>query len=459
MNEKSIGDSAGTVARTERRLGARTALIAGFGALLVLMGIICADSLRTLAGFSANNAQIRQDLLYREQTLTQVRTSLYESGDVMRDYIFVESQPDLQKTLEADLRSIRQLTDASLEACIQRLPVGQKGPFQDLEREMSRYWSMLDPIFTLSDKEKKEKGGFLLQNEVLQQHLRILAITKDVSAINNDDLRQAEQRTAQVFEEFRRRLLIAGTVGLGLGLILAGATIVYVGGLERSVEEKYEQSVAARNELHKLSKRLVDAEERERRAISRELHDQVGQSLSALLMNVEGLASLPDEQGVFRRGLKNIKALAETSVNEVRNMALLLRPSMLDDLGLVAAVEWQAREVSKRTGLLVHTVDENVPDDLPEDHKTCVYRVVQEALNNCSKHAQAKHARVTLKRVPNHLQVTIEDDGKGFDANRVRGLGLVGMNERVSQLGGTLKLESEPGRGARIFVDLPLSGA
>ncbi|HEY6468076.1 MAG TPA: sensor histidine kinase [Candidatus Acidoferrales bacterium] len=459
MNEKSIGDSVGTGARVERPLGARTALIAGFGALLVLMAIICGDSLRTLAAFAADNAQIRRDFLYREQTLTQVRTSLYESGDVMRDYIFVESQPDLQKTLEADLRSIREQAGASLAACIQQLPAGQGAPFEDLQREMGRYWSMLDPIFKLSDEEKKQKGGFLLQNEVLQQHLRILAITKDVSAINSDDLREAEQKTEQVFVEFRRRLLIAGTVAVGLGLILAGATIAYVGRLERSVEEKYVQSVAARNELHKLSKRLVDAEERERRTISRELHDQVGQSLSALLVDVEGLASLPDEKGIFRRGLKNIRALAETSVNEVRNMALLLRPSMLDDLGLVAAVEWQAREVSKRTEMLVDTVDENVPDDLPEDHKTCVYRVVQEALNNCSKHAQAKHARVTLRRVADHLQVMIEDDGKGFDADRVRGLGLVGMNERVRQLAGMLKVESEPGRGTRVSVDLPLAGA
>jgi signal transduction histidine kinase len=459
MSEKNVGDSVGVEARAESGLGARTALIAGFGALLVLMAIICVDSLHTLAAFAANNAQIRQDFLYREQTLTEVRTSLYDSGDVMRDYIFVESQPDLQKTLEAELRSIRAQTDTSLKACIQRLPAGQKGPFEDLDREMSRYWSMLDPIFALSDKEKKEKGRFLLQNEVLQQHLRILAITKDVSAINNDDLHQAEQKTEQVFGGFRRRLLIAGTVGMGLGLILAGATTVYVGGLERSVEEKYEQSVGARQELQKLSKRLVDTEERERRAISRELHDQVGQSLTALLVDVEGLAGLPDEQGVFRRGLQNIKALAEASVNEVRNMALLLRPSMLDDLGLVAAVEWQAREVSKRAGMLVDTVDENVPDDLPEEHKTCVYRVVQEALNNCAKHAQAKHARVSLRRVPNHLLVTIEDDGKGFDANRVRGLGLVGMNERVNQQGGALKVESEPGHGTRVSVDLPLAGA
>jgi hypothetical protein len=123
------------------------------------------------------------------------------------------------------------------------------------------------------------------------------------------------------------------------------------------------------------------------------------------------------------------------------------------------ALDWQAREVSKRTGMLVDTVDENVSENLPEEYKTCVYRIVQEALNNCSKHAYAKNVRVVVRQEPNHLRVSIEDDGKGFDASRVRGLGLVGMNERVSQVGGVLKVESDPARGPRLRVDLPLPNA
>ena len=168
---------------------------------------------------------------------------------------------------------------------------------------------------------------------------------------------------------------------------------------------------------------------------------------------------MSSDEGGFRQGLQKIKTLAENCVNKVRNMALLLRPSMLDDLGLVAALDWQAREVSKRTGMLVDTVDENVSENLPEEHKTCVYRIVQEALNNCSKHAYAKKVRVVVRQETNYLRVSIEDDGKGFDASRVRGLGLVGMNERVSQLGGVLKVESDPARGTRLRVDLPLPNA
>ncbi|MGH9573040.1 MAG: sensor histidine kinase [Candidatus Acidiferrales bacterium] len=450
--------SADVASSVRRRLGARSALIAGFGALLILMGFICVDSLHTLAAFASNNGQIRKDFLYREQTLAQVRTSLYESGVIVRDYILAEADPAEQRALEAELRSSKEQTASALEDCVRTLPTGETKPFENLQQEMERYWFMVDPIFAMSESEKKKSGGAVLRNDVAAQHLRILAIAGDVSNINSDNLREADRRTTEVSAQFRKRLLVAVGITFGLGLILAVATIVYVGGLEKSVEDKYKQSQMARRDLQELSKRLVDTEERERKAISRELHDQVGQSLGALLLDVEALATLPDQGGGFRDGLLNIKRLAQTCVNEVRNMSLLLRPSMLDDLGLVAAVEWQAREISKRTGMLVETVDENVPDDLPEEHKICVYRIVQEALNNCSKHAGAKRAKVTLRRVPNQLQVIVEDDGKGFDAERVRGLGLIGMHERVSQLGGDLRVDSRAGRGTRVSADLPLPG-
>ncbi len=450
-------NSARRASRASRGPGARTALIAGFGALLILMGIICVDSLHTLASFASDNAQIRRDFLNREQTLERVRTGLYESGNIMRDYVLAETDSQAQRALESEIQTNKEQIASALETCIRTLPPGEAEPFTNLQQEIARYWSMLDPIFSVSDREKKEAGGAVLRRDVAAQHLRVLAIARDLSEINAGDLREAERRTADLFAQFRKRLLIVIGITFGLGLMLAAATIVYVAGLEKSVEDKYMQSQAARRELQDLSKRLVDTEERERRAISRELHDQVGQSLGALLLDVEALSAMPDEKGAFREGLRNIRNLAQTCVNEVRNMALLLRPSVLDDLGLVAAVEWQAREVSKRTGLSIETLDENVPDDLPEEYKICAYRVIQEALNNCSKHANAKRAKITLKRASGHLQITVEDDGKGFDQARVRGMGLIGMDERVSQLGGELRITSN-GRGTRVFADLPLQG-
>ena len=442
-----------------RRLGSRAALFIGFGTLLILMVILCIDSLHTLGAFQTDNTQIRQDFLYRERTLELVRAGVYESGNILRDYTLIESVSPTKETLRTELQSLHNETAASLNACIQSLPAGKREPFQHLAEELERYWSTVDPMFAPGAKEKDKSGNAVLRNDVLSQHTEVLAISKEVSAVNDAELKEAERRIAESFAQFRRRLLMVATVAFTFGLILAGATIVYSGRLEKNIEEKYLESLQAQRELKELSKRLVEAEERERRAISRELHDEVGQSLNALLLDVDALTEMSGEGSVFRQGLQKIKTLAENCVNEVRNMALLLRPSMLDDLGLVAALDWQGREVSKRTGMLVDVVEDNVSDDLPERHKICIYRIVQEALNNCSKHAHAKNVRVVVRQELNHLRVSIEDDGKGFDPRRMRGLGLVGMNERVNQLGGVLKVDSNPARGTSIEVDLPLPSA
>ncbi|MGA7925681.1 MAG: sensor histidine kinase [Candidatus Sulfotelmatobacter sp.] len=459
MAENKLDTLVASPVQGRRQFGSRAALFAGFGTLLILMTIISIDSLYTLESFEAHNTQIRQDYLYREHTLEQVRTGVYESGDIMSDYTMIESDPHTLERLRTEIQSIRNETTASLKVCIQSLPIDKRESFRHLAEELERYWSRVDPILALRPTDKKGLGNSALRSDVLSQYAEVLTISKEVGAVNDEELKEADRRIAEEFAQFRRRLLLLATIAFIFGLILAGTTIIYAGRLEKRVEEKYEESLQAQRELKQLSKRLVDAEERERRAISRELHDEVGQSLSALLIDVENLTEMPREGGAFRQGLQKIKTLAENCVNEVRNMALLLRPSMLDDLGLVAALDWQAREVAKRTGMLVDTMDENVSDNLPEEYKTCVYRIVQEALNNCSKHAYAKNVRVIVRQEPNQLRVSIEDDGKGFDASRVRGLGLVGMNERVSQLGGVLKVESDPARGTRLRVDLPLPNA
>jgi hypothetical protein len=253
-------------------------LFAGFGALLILMAIICIDSLFTLGALETNSTRIRQDFLYRERTLEQVRGGLNESGNILRDSILVESDPHAHQMLRTQLESIENQTTVALKECIQSLPAGKREPFQHLAVELDNYWSTIGPIIVLEAKEKKELGNSVLRSDVLSQHAKILAITKEVSAVNNDELNEAERNTAEVFAQFRRRLLMVATIAFSSGLILAATTIIYAGRLEKSVEKKYEESLQAQRELKELSKRLVDTEERERRAISRELREEVGQS-------------------------------------------------------------------------------------------------------------------------------------------------------------------------------------
>ena len=154
--------------------------------------------------------------------------------------------------------------------------------------------------------------------------------------------------------------------------------------------------------------------------------------------------------------MDKIKSVAETTVETVRNIALLLRPSMLDDLGLIAALEWQGREVSRRSEMEVEVQSSDISEKIPEDYKICIYRLVQEALNNAARHSGAKNAKVAVELTASEIVVSVSDDGGGFDPRRVRGLGILGMEERVRRLGGTFALDSKPGGGTTLRAEFPI---
>jgi len=132
---------------------------------------------------------------------------------------------------------------------------------------------------------------------------------------------------------------------------------------------------------------------------------------------------------------------------------------MLDDLGLVPALRWQAREMSKRTSIDVSVATESVSDNLPDEYKTCIYRAVQEALHNCSRHSRATTVRIRVHQDARRLLLSIQDDGQGFDVKQLKGMGLLGIEERVTRLGGEFRIHSEAGNGTIMTVTLPIATA
>jgi signal transduction histidine kinase len=244
-------------------------------------------------------------------------------------------------------------------------------------------------------------------------------------------------------------------------LLIAGLSFLHISRLERRSEVERRRIEHAEQELRLLSQKLVQAQEEERRTISRELHDEIGQMLTGLrlgLINLEELhtASSPD----FSILLAEIKDLAEKVMRAVRDLAMGLRPSMLDDLGLGPALQWQAREYSRRNGIPATVEIDGDLDHLSEDLRTCIYRVIQESLTNCARHADAKNVRVTVHATKGDIAATIQDDGIGFDAGSAasRGIGLIGMEERVRELGGAITLRSRPNRGTVVDITIPLLG-
>jgi signal transduction histidine kinase len=152
--------------------------------------------------------------------------------------------------------------------------------------------------------------------------------------------------------------------------------------------------------------------------------------------------------------------MTQRNASVVRNISLLLRPTMLDDLGLIPALRWLAREVSRTGSMEVDLMAEPFVDDLPDEHRTCVFRIVQEAVRNAARHSGASQVRIYIEeRMEENaasLRLSVQDDGKGFDPSQERGLGILGMQERVMRLGGTFEVDSRPGRGTIITFGLPL---
>lgn len=213
-----------------------------------------------------------------------------------------------------------------------------------------------------------------------------------------------------------------------------------------------------------ISRGVVRVQEAERSRISRELHDGVGQSLTALKMQLELLEQDARAAGSpLTKRLADLLSLADGALQEVRQISRLIRPQMLDELGLLPTLQWLTRTFGERTGIAIALVHHGIEERLDPDVETLAFRVVQEALTNVAKHAAAPSAEVRLHRSGGRLALAIEDRGSGFDAQSVltsgdeeRTFGLRGMRDRVQLLGGRFAIASTPGEGTRVDVEVPL---
>jgi len=247
-------------------------------------------------------------------------------------------------------------------------------------------------------------------------------------------------------------------VTLYTGIAVAVLSISLTGRLEKQYRDEHDATLAAKQDLQRLSARLVAAQEQERQTLSRELHDQVGQALTAIKIDVARAEQslLPSQTDLIER-LRRARKGAEETLEIIRRLSMLLRPSMLDDLGLSAALGWYTKQFSASTAIRVSLNDDGSADLLPDAEKTSLYRIVQEALTNCARHSEARSILIQLASEEKRYIVRIEDDGKGFTpARSARGLGLIGIEERVAEMGGILELDSKPGAGTRIFIYIPL---
>jgi signal transduction histidine kinase len=295
----------------------------------------------------------------------------------------------------------------------------------------------------------------LLRQSVVPKREGVLQIVDQLSELQNAAHRREELETEQLYEAVRARIIAIGGVTLVVAFAAALAASRRVSRLQRQVEQQRSAEQRIRRDLERLSARLVDIQERERRDISRELHDAVGQALTAVKMDI-GIALRGDLNDRTRAALDEAKDITETTLQGVRDLSQLLHPSTLDDFGLPETLRAYLKRFSERTGIRTHLVA-TLPDRLPSAIEACVYRIIQEAMNNVARHSEASECHVTLGVAAEELQLAIEDNGRGLQSAagvNGHGLGLIAMRERAQAQNGSFTIGPRAGGGTHIVVTI-----
>lgn len=436
------------------------ALAVGFGTLIALIAVLGFGAIHRAKAIFREMQAAQDSYLQTESFRRDIVRDMYLADILVRDYL-LDPSPQNAAHHRAELLSLRGSLQDRLDKMANPVRQNDSPGMKRLQAEVQAYWDSLDPIFDWTPEQKAQLSWSFLRHKVLPRREAVVGLAIEVARLNRSNLERERQRISASQGAFRHFLLQMMWFAVGLGIVVAVITTIYVSILERRHDEQAKEIQRSQDNLRRLSRRLVQAQELERKSLSQELHDEIGQTLTALGIELGNLDCRGDELGdFFRTRLEEAKRLNAVAMRSIRDLAMGLRPSMLDDLGLEAALQWQGREFSRHTGVPASVQVEGLLENLSDAQRTCIYRVVQEALTNCARHAQPTNVLVSVREHARGTTVVVQDDGVGFVAGPENkgGLGLLGMQERVQTLEGRCSIISQPSKGTVIRVELP-SGA
>ncbi|HEY1495878.1 MAG TPA: ATP-binding protein [Candidatus Solibacter sp.] len=412
-------------------------LIAGFSLVTLLLVAAAIVSLRNIQSIQQNadnlvreqslSNRLIDELHSQQTTLSEVFSVLARDPDSV-DYYKIMSQLD-----EAD-RDIARISSEGARTAEHDLWQRLNLSSLDFSREARRILAAEAPETFSSIDLFRFHGAFAsIVARLLEAEYRKLSAAQA----------QIEHRTSRLSEIS----LVFAAASVVLALIFAVFTVRLVSQLIRQMESQTA-------ELGRVSWHMLEDQEATARRFSHELHDELGQSLTAVKTNLTALASTAEPQAPR---LADCIHLVDEAIGNVRQMSQLLRPTILDDFGLEAGLRWLAEGFSARTGIEVH-VESTYSGRLPDDTETHLFRISQEALTNIARHAAARHVTIKLDRKPAEICLSISDDGRGIAVPppNVRGLGMIGMRARARSAGGDVNVRSRPGEGVLIEVRVPL---
>lgn len=443
------------------RLTIKAALLLGFGLTVGLWIFTGVQFTRRMADVERDANAISGRYMNAQELLSTVRVQVLIGSVYARDAL-LDPNPASAEAYQQRLLSTYEAVDSALGKYVPVLDTSaERARVSRLREEVSTFRSTLLEVLESRTRQGSTDARILLQQRIVPRREVVIRVSEEVQALNREAFVEQQAGIAEIYRVMQRRvwqqLGLALVASLGIALLAS----FYSGRLERQLRRERERDVQKTQDLQRLSAKLITAQEEERRSIARELHDEVGQALTAIKMELAVAQTAIDASGAPARVLEDARAITEGALHSIRDLSLLLRPTILDDLGLRAALDWYVRETNKRYHLRVTLTGEGAETRLAVETEVAAFRIVQEALTNVVKHAQATACRIHLDQQADLLRVTIEDDGVGFDVTdppspeERRGLGLLGIRERAAYLRGTVGIERGARRGTRITVELP----
>jgi signal transduction histidine kinase len=438
----------------------RRVLVAGFAVLLSVWAFAGYELIRSLADVEARVTEEHAAFARAADTVSLIRRNVLEASINVRDAL-IDPATAARDAYRDDLRVLRGAAERhAAEYLPQVQSPAEREAWAKLQDKLAEYWTSLEFIFADDLPTNATGAATMLRRNVRPIRKDVLALLDNLKATQQASQRQHDADVRLLYAETRTRFIWIVGGALILGLAAAWFAARHIAGLEREIHHQRLAETQNRLDLERLSARLVDAQEQERRSLARELHDEVGQALTAIKMSVGVALRTPGTHPRAHAALEEARGVAETTLQGVRDLSQLLHPSMLDDFGLPETLAAYLRNFSRRTGIRAHFSHEGADDRMAPDVEVCLYRIVQEALTNVARHSGALSCAVSLRRINSDVELVVEDSGRGMasaagGADARRGLGLMGMRERAQSLAGRFTIANRPEGGTRVVVTLP----
>ena len=424
--------------------------------LIITLAAIVAYSAYTTVQLSGLR-RLQSDLVDRNRKdslqLLRLQNDLNSVALDMRDMLDA-GEPYPLSAWTAQLDRIRGDLDAALQledqyAAARRTPEQR----EYLRKQVAQFWDAMDRMFVLARENKENEAREQIRVSLQAREAALSTAVSRLLVENNEGEQQAAARIEQIYSGVQRQLYLF----LAATLVAIVLTSLY---LIRSNRAIFARLAALSEQRSELAQKLISTQESTLRHISRELHDEFGQVLTAIGSLLGRLGNQVPESSPLRADLQEVREIAQSTLNNIRTLSQALHPVLLEESGLESTLDWYIPTAERQLGLSLHYEKSGQAFAVDTAVGVHVYRVVQEALNNVSRHAGSREAWVRLKFGGNDLHLEVEDHGKGLPSQGAReaggaGIGLVGMRERAELIGGTLELLQAEGGGTLVRLEIP----